>query len=87
MLTDQYKACSLKKTLIVPGGMLLLQDVTHPVVLSEPDSGIHHQAWDQAERFMAHCESELLTNVRWVVHLDLNVFNQRGVHLPVQNLK
>lgn len=87
LLTNQNKACCLEKTLIVPVGVLLLQNVTHTVVFPEPDSGIHHKARDQAECFMAYCELELLTNVGWVVHLDLNIFNQRRVHLTIQYLR
>ena len=40
-LTDDDEPGCLKELLIVPGGVLFLQDVTQSVVLPQPYGGVH----------------------------------------------
>lgn len=55
--TDQNKPRGLVEPFIVPVGVNLLQHVTHPVVFSQPDGGVHHEAGDQAEGLVADSEA------------------------------
>lgn len=46
MLTYKDEASGLEELLIIPGGVLLLQQVAHAVVLTQPDRGHDHQPWE-----------------------------------------
>lgn len=84
--TNQNKPRGLEQPLVVPVRVDLLEYVTHPVVFSEPDGGVHHQPGDQTECFVSYCESLRLVDVRRVVHLDTDVFYSWGIHFSVQHL-
>lgn len=85
-LTNQNQSRGLKKPLVVPVWVNLLQQVTHPVVFPKPDSGVHHQARYQTEGLVTHDEALGLGNVGRVVHVGPHVLHCWRVHLSVDDL-
>lgn len=72
-LTDDDEACGLEKLLVVPGGMLCFQDVTHSIVFPQPQCGEHSQTREESEYFLTNSNLALGRDARGVVHLDGHV--------------
>lgn len=85
-LTNKDEPRGLKESFIIPVWVNFLQNVTHPVVLTEPDGGVHHEAWDQTERLVANSEALRVWDVWRVVHFNTNILNQWRVHLSLYHL-
>lgn len=67
--------------------MLLLQNVTDTVVLTQPERGIHAEPWQQPEHLLPHCQLLLLGDGGWVDHVYRHLGDRRWVHLPVHHLR
>lgn len=85
-LTDDDETGCLEELLVVPGGVLGLQDVADAVVLPEPQGGVHGQAWDDPKHLLADGKGFLRRDMGWVVHPDGYVRYGRGVHLAIHHL-
>jgi len=86
-LTDQNQPAGLEQPLVVPVRVDVLQHAAHPVVLAQPQGGVHHEAGHQAERLVAHGKAVGVGHVGGVVHVDAHFFYRRRVHLSVQDLR
>lgn len=67
-LTYEDEAGGLEELFIIPGGMLCLQQVTHTVVLTQPERGIQHEPRQQPKHFLAHGHPVLEWDTPWIVH-------------------
>lgn len=85
-LTDDDKSCSLEELFVIPRGMLSLQDITHSVVLPQPQCGVHPQTGKKSEHLIADSDLVLRGDPGWVVHPDGNLIHSRRVHLTVDQL-
>lgn len=85
-LTDDDQSRSLEELLVVPSGVLRLQDVTHSVVLPQPQGGVHPQTGKKSEHLVANSDLVLRGDPGWVVHPDGNLIHTGWVHLPVDQL-
>lgn len=82
-LTDDDEPCSLEELLVVPQRMLRLQDVTHSVVLPQPQCGVHPQTRKKSKHLVADSDLVLRGDPRRVVHPDGNVIHSGRIHLTV----
>lgn len=85
-LTDDDEPRRLEELLVVPGGMLRLQDVAHPVVLPQPQRGVHSQTGKESEHLVADGDLVLGGYPGWVVHPDGDLVHSGWVHLAVDQL-
>lgn len=85
-LTNDDEACRLEELLVVPGGMLCLQDVTHSVVLPQPQRGVHPQTGKKAKHFVTDGKLILCRDPGRVVHPNGNILYSGRVHLTVHYL-
>lgn len=86
MLTYKDEASGLEELLVIPGGVLLFQQVAHAVVLTQPDRGDDHQPWEQPKHLLAHSHLILERDARWVAHQHRRLSHGWWVHLSVQHL-
>lgn len=82
-LTDDDEARGLEELLVVPGGMLRLQDVTHPVVLPQPQRGEHPQTRQQSEHLLTDGHLGLGRDARGVAHPNGGIGHRGRVHLAL----
>lgn len=66
--------------------MFAFQDVTHPVVLPQPDGGVHGEAWDEPEHFLSDGEPLLSGETFRVHHVHWDLRHHGRVHLPIDQL-
>lgn len=85
-LTDDDESRGLEELLVVPGGMLRLQEVAHSVVLPQPQRGVHSQTGKESEHLVADGDLVLRGGPGWVVHPDGNLIHSGRVHLAVDQL-
>lgn len=87
LLTNDDEARGLEKLFIVPRGMLCFQDVTHSVVLSQPQRSVHPQTGKKSEHLLTDSHLTLRRDSRWVAHLNGSISNRWRVHLAVNQLQ
>lgn len=85
-LTNDDEAGRLEELLVVPGGMLCLQDVTHSVVLPQPQRGVHSQTGKKSEHFVTDGDLILCRDPGRVVHPNGNILYSGRVHFAVHYL-
>nr|AXG21713.1 protein UL7 [synthetic construct] len=83
---DNDESSGLEQLLVTPFWMFLFQNIAHPVVFPEPDSGVHHEPRYQAKSLLTDSQTHVFGHFRRIDHVHLDVFDRGGIHFTVNHL-
>lgn len=85
-LTNDNESGGLEELLIVPGGMFSLQDVTHSVVLPQPEGGVHGETWHDSKKLLTNGQLTLWREALGIHHVHGHIRHSGGIHLSIHYL-
>lgn len=85
-LTNYDESGGLEELLIIPSGMFCLQNVTHSVVLPQPQGGVHGETRHDSKKLLTNGQTMLWRESVGIHHVHRHIRHGGGINLSIHYL-